>query len=94
MAFRDGGFGLYAKEADGEGERELFKSPDPIFPLAWTADDQAVLFQKRSVESGSDIYQVASDGSGSAKPVLKRTLKASRYGTCAKRPWLLPGWHT
>jgi len=70
MAFRDGGFGLYAKEADGEGERELFKSPDPIFPLAWTADDQAVLFQKRSVESGSDIYQVASDGSGSAKPVL------------------------
>jgi len=29
-----------------------------------------VLFRRRSAESGSDIYQVASDGSGDAKPVL------------------------
>jgi Tol biopolymer transport system component len=70
MGFRNGAFVLYWKEVDGQREKPLFTSPEPIYPLDWTVGDRTVLFQRRSPESGSDIYEIASDRSGSQQPVL------------------------
>ena len=64
---RSGNWDIFQRRADGTGEEEaLVATPDGESPRDWSRDDQYLLYQRGSPETGPDVWYLerTEDGSG------------------------------
>jgi len=84
-----GGLNIYRKPADGAGEAEsVLVREHPLFPMAFTADGNSLLFVEWNPETNRDIWTMTLDGDRRAKPVLATSFDEYRPMLSPDGRWL------
>jgi len=69
---RDGRFDLYQRGTTGVGIDELLlPSPEETFVSDWSSNGRVLLYQKRSAESGFDLWTLSFGGTAKPLPVIQ-----------------------